>query len=72
MEITQYLDSVFLGIVVFFLLIFMEDLLGINRTIRIIVAIIAAFAHHHYGHLVGPAIASVLAIFGLTQDRPEL
>lgn len=72
MEFTQYLDSVFLGIVVFFILIFAEDMLGLNRTARIIAAIIAAFLHHNYGHTVGPAIASVLAIFGLNADGPDL
>lgn len=72
MEYTQYLDSVFLGIVVFFILILAEDMLGIKRTGRIVLAIVAAVAHHKFGYMVGPAIASVLAIFGLNQDRPEL
>lgn len=72
MEFAQYLDSVFLGIVVFFLLYMVEDMLGLNRTMRIILAIIAAVAHHKFGHMLAPAIASVLAIFGLNPDGPEL
>ncbi len=72
MEFAQYLDSVFLGIVIFFLLYFVEDMLGINQTIRIILAVIAAFAHHNYGHMLAPAIASVLAIFGLNPEGPDL
>ena len=72
MEITQYMDSFFVAIVTFLLLIFVEDMLGINRTGKIIIALIFAIIHHNYGHLIVPWIASILQILGFNSSEPKL
>lgn len=61
----QHLHSLAAGLFTYFVLIFLEDLTGINRKQRLFLAIAVGFLFYHYGDVIVSFIKGLFGSLGL-------
>ncbi len=60
-----YIEAATVAAIFYFILIFLEDLLGINKRKRLFIAIAIGFLFYHYGDVVVRFIKTIFAAIGL-------
>jgi UDP-N-acetylmuramyl pentapeptide phosphotransferase/UDP-N-acetylglucosamine-1-phosphate transferase len=61
----KYINSIGAAVISYFILIFLEDLLGINKKQRFFLAIAVGFLFYHYGEAIFQFIKNLFASIGL-------
>ncbi len=61
----KYINSIGAAILSYFIMIFLEDLFGINKKQRFFLAIAIGFLFYHYGEVIIQFIKNIFASIGL-------
>lgn len=64
-EKSELFASIFASIIAYVLLFFIEDILGINKTIKLLLAIAIGVVYYHHSSTIGMAIGSLIGVLGI-------